>query len=1194
MMRHDNVLTVCTIYYLFYEMLGNFSELINMDLSHNSLSGSLPPSIYLLTNLQQWKLGSNNIHSTISDAISQLSNLQNINLKNNCLYGTIPSSISSLSALIYLRLSNNDLEGTIPDTIQQLRNLNTLDLSENMINGTLSTSIRDLPSLTYLTLVSNRIEGTIPCSWVSLSSILDLFVDDNLLNGTIPSCIGSLTQLEALSVSGNLLSGTIPSTISELSSLQILNLSSNQLIGSIPPSFGSLTSLQQLSLDNNLLTGCIPDSMFSQHMYELSVIEVQNNLLSGTIPHFISTLRYLNRLFVQSNILIGNLDKVFNGSFQQNLTNVDLSDNQFTGELPEQLFLSTSLISVSAVSNCFHGSIPSNICLNRDLETLALDGLSCASSCRTKILRGLSSAYYTTRSFDGSLPYCLHLLPQLKVLHASGNSLKGTLPSSHHQLWSGALQDLALSYNFLTGSIPTEIQDRAWVNLDLSNNRLSGTLSSSYNSTSDNTSLTLKNNRLSGLIPHAFLNMIDINILEGGYYDCKYDRSDLPTHDSYKAIFECGSRTLDILFITWIGLFGVVIIIIAIIFLLWSDRNVMIEMKEVVMSIKNWMYVKTFLINYNNNHNDNNGNNDNSSSSAIDTTVALIKLESMLHYHRHLVIHEIMRDFSLRCTVFILCIMLPLFSALSIYYRTHTHEYAWIVAMMYLSGPAPFAMATTAVLLFIAAQIRIYLWTMKNYKSHDKLSQTSSSSGSGSSSDSCSGKGDEKRDNIQNNDHRSASYYSNCASVNGATAVWSSYIVYTSINLFTVTGVNILYVYVLSITNQSREVIIIAQVLISFFKITWNNVASPLMVRWMVSFLSIHTITEQSTLFFLHFVVSILNNIIIPCLMVAVFSPNCFYHVFYPQSDVHSKFPVKVCQDLNPYTNTCKEYITCQSTTSYSPPFIYSYECGAALVTTYAPVFAIVCILSTFIIPAVEILWIYWKIPNILLFSQLFYPDNYTSHVPVVIYMDEVFKLFVFELTLIGLILTFGVVYPPLVILFFLTIVRMTFYHQAKLGRYIMGVLKAGAFSHLDLLENNLQAQPWLSTIEQCSWVMLTVACGFYTIFLFDILGDVVGFYRAFWVLIVIPCIPLYVYTCKALHLWYFKAYHKDDDAAGRDSGDGDVSDDDVELSTTTSIYVTNPMSIGRITDLGNKSSIIDIRADDRDGESIDDTHQQE
>lgn len=1162
-------------------MLGNFSELINMDLSHNSLSGALPPSIYQLTNLQEWKLGSNNIHSTISDAISQLSNLQNINLKNNCLYGTIPSSISSLSALIYMKLSHNDFEGTIPDTIQQLRNLNTLDLSENMINGTLSTSIGDLPSLTYLTLESNRIEGTIPCSWVSLSSLLDLFVDNNLLNGTIPSCIGSLTQLEAFSVSDNLLSGTIPPTISELSSLQILALSSNQLIGSIPPSFGSLTSLHQLFLDDNLLTGCIPDSMFSQHMYELSVIEVQNNLLSGTMPQLISTLRLLNQLFVQSNMLIGNLDGVFNGSFQQNLTNVELSDNQFTGELPEQLFLSTSLVSVSAVSNCFHGSIPSSICLNRDLETLALDGLSCGSSCRTKILPGLSSAYYTTRSIDGSLPYCLHLLPRLKVLHASGNSLKGTLPSGHHQLWSGALQDLALSYNFLSGSIPTEIQDRAWVNLDLSNNRLSGTLSSSYNSTSGYTYLTLKNNRLSGLIPHAFLNMVDINILEGGYYDCKYDRSDLPTHDSYKAIYECGSKTLDILFIIWIGLLGIVIIIIAIILLLWYDRNMMIEMREVVMNMKNWLYVKTFLIN----------NNDSSNSSTIDTAVALTKLESMLHYQRHLAIHEIMRDFSWRCTVFILCILLPLFSALSIYYRTHTHEYAWIVAMMYLSGPAPFAMTTTAVLLFIAAQIRIYLWMMKNYKSHDKLSQTSSGS---SSSNSDSGKGDEKRDNTQNNDHSCASCYSSCASANGATAVWGSYIVYTSINLFTVTGVNILYVYVLSVTNQSREIILIAQVLLSFFKITWNNFASPLMVRWMVSFLSIHTITEQSTLFFLHFVVSILNNIIIPCLMVVVFSPNCFYHVFYPQSDVHSDFPVKVCQDLNPYTNTCKEYTTYQSTTSYSPPFIYSYECGAALITTYAPVFAIVCILSTFIIPTVEMLWMYWKLPNILRFSQLFYPDNYTSHVPVVIYMDEVFKLFVFELTLIGLMLTFGVVYPPLVIILFLTIVRITFYHQAKLGRYIMGVMKAGAYSHLDLLENNLQAQPWLSTIEQCSWVMLTIACGFYTIFLFDILGDVVGFYRAYWVLIVIPCIPLYIYTCKALSLWYFKAYHKDD-AAGRDDDDGDVSDeDDVELSTTASIHVTNPLSIGRITDLGSKSSIIDIRADDRDGESIDDTHQQE
>lgn len=485
------------------------------------------------------------------------------------------------------------------------------------------------------------------------------------------------------------------------------------------------------------------------------------------------------------------------------------------------------------------------------------------------------------------------------------------------------------------------------------------------------------------------------------------------------------------------------------------------------------------------------------------------------------------------------------------------------------------------------------------HKSYDKLFNTNSSSGSDSGgSSSGGGRGDEKQDNNQDDDRSSAFCFNSCrASVHGARVVWSTYVAYTAINLITVSGVNLLYV--LSATNQSRKIILIAQVLLSFFKITWNNFISPLMVRYIVSFLSIHTITEQqrTSFFFLVFVVSILNNIIIPCLMVAVFSPHCFHFVFYPQSDVRSEFPTKVCLNPNAYTNTCAEYTIYQSTTSYSPPFIYSYECGAAFITNYAPVYTIVCILSTFIIPIVEVLWIHWKIPNILRFSQLYYPDNYTSHVPVVIYMDEIFKLFVFELTLICLILTFGVVYPPLVIAFFLTIVRMTFYHQAKLGRYIMGVMKAGAYSHLDLLENNLQAQPWLSTIEQCSWVILTTACGFYTFFLFDILGDSVGFYRAYWVLIVVPCIPLYVYACKTLSIWYFKTSHHKEDAAGDNGGgdgDGDVSDEDVELSTTASMYVTNPLSIGRITGFSSNSSIIDIGADDRDGGSIDDTHQQE
>ena len=68
--------------------------------------------------------------------------------------------------------------------------------------------------------------------------------------------------------------------------------------------------------------------------------------------------------------------------------------------------------------------------------------------------------------------------------------------------------DLSLSYNLLTGSIPSNFQEKNFKNnFDLSFNRLSGYLLSSFNASYDNRSLSLNNNRLSGFIPIQVHNM---------------------------------------------------------------------------------------------------------------------------------------------------------------------------------------------------------------------------------------------------------------------------------------------------------------------------------------------------------------------------------------------------------------------------------------------------------------------------------------------------------------------------------------------------------------------------------------------------------------------------------------------------------------------------------------------------------------
>ena len=360
--------------------------------------------------------------------------------------------------------------------------------------------------------------------------------------------------------------------------------------------------LQILNVSNNLLTGNITNSF--NDLTHLLLLQLNENLLTGSLPLSLSYMNNLTRLFLQDNLFHGNLYSIFNNNDNNNnddynatskklqkLSNIQLSNNQFTGTLPNELFTSQNLISFSAVSNCFHGIIPSTICLNKNLLTLALDGLVCASSCRHYILpTSLSYAYISTIAINNNIPQCIWLLPKLQVLHLSGNGLKGSLPSSLTSI-SSNLNDLTLSHNLLVGTIPDYIQNRIWKTLELSNNRLSGTLSidqfshnggsnrsdsvSSINSidVNNNVSISLTNNRLSGKIPSSFQSLLKLNILEGNKFTCSFDRHELSSHDSHRSTYECGSNIFNILCYLWLSFLMFSLIMIILFFCVKINQN---------------------------------------------------------------------------------------------------------------------------------------------------------------------------------------------------------------------------------------------------------------------------------------------------------------------------------------------------------------------------------------------------------------------------------------------------------------------------------------------------------------------------------------------------------------------------------------------------------------------------------------------
>uniref|UniRef100_A0A0R0ECY4 Uncharacterized protein n=1 Tax=Glycine max TaxID=3847 RepID=A0A0R0ECY4_SOYBN len=89
-----------------------------IDLSSNSLSGTVPLEIFMLTRLQSMNLSLNQLVRTIPKEIGNLKQLESIDHSSNNLWGEIPQSMPGLSFLSALNLSFNNFMGKIPSGTQ--------------------------------------------------------------------------------------------------------------------------------------------------------------------------------------------------------------------------------------------------------------------------------------------------------------------------------------------------------------------------------------------------------------------------------------------------------------------------------------------------------------------------------------------------------------------------------------------------------------------------------------------------------------------------------------------------------------------------------------------------------------------------------------------------------------------------------------------------------------------------------------------------------------------------------------------------------------------------------------------------------------------------------------------------------------------------------------------------------------------
>ncbi len=277
--------------------LGNLPNLQVFTVSHNQLTGNLPP-LTGLVNLGIFFANDNLLSGTIPP-LNSLPVLADFEVSNNLLTGGVPS-LAGMTGLAKFIANGNQLTGSIP-SLAGLTNLVDFEVSFNQLTGSIP-PLAGSPNLYAFTAGNNNLTGTIP-SLAGLASLAYFVVSTNQLTGSIPS-ISGLSNLISFAADYNQLTGTIPS-LAGLSNVRYFRLAANQLTGPIPTLAG-LTALVSFEVNQNQLTGSIPALA---GLTALNWFAVSDNQLTGPIPA-LTGLAGLQYFYVHNNKLSGNVPSV--------------------------------------------------------------------------------------------------------------------------------------------------------------------------------------------------------------------------------------------------------------------------------------------------------------------------------------------------------------------------------------------------------------------------------------------------------------------------------------------------------------------------------------------------------------------------------------------------------------------------------------------------------------------------------------------------------------------------------------------------------------------------------------------------------------------------------------------------------------------------------------------------------------------
>uniref|UniRef100_A0A803N4A9 non-specific serine/threonine protein kinase n=1 Tax=Chenopodium quinoa TaxID=63459 RepID=A0A803N4A9_CHEQI len=270
-------------------------------------------------------------------------------------------------------------------------------------------------------------------------------------------------------------------------------------------------TVTEISLNSQNIEGEIPSSLCD--LKNLTVLDLGNNYIQGNFPTFLNNCPKLQTLVLASNYFVGKLPNSIN-ELPPSLQHLNLSANNFSGDIPPSLAQLKGLVTLYLDSNSFNGTFPSELGHLENLEELVLAYNPFAPNNLPRefgMLKNLKFLWMTQCNLIGEIPKTFANLSSLEQLNLDGNNLEGEVPSGLFLLKN--LKILYLYNNRLSGELPTSFKAFNLVELDVSQNKLTGLIPEDIGKLQKLEILKLTQNEFHGTIPPSIAQLTSLKML---------------------------------------------------------------------------------------------------------------------------------------------------------------------------------------------------------------------------------------------------------------------------------------------------------------------------------------------------------------------------------------------------------------------------------------------------------------------------------------------------------------------------------------------------------------------------------------------------------------------------------------------------------------------------------------------------------